>query len=63
MVTVKDEEKPWWWHWHGDEEKDSPEFPAKIKGRRTLYSYGTGPHGEEQFLKQELGEVEFEEPF
>lgn len=63
VVTAKDEDKQWWWHWHAGDEKSSAEFPAKLKGRLTLYSFGLDAHGNEQFLKQELGDVDFDEPF
>lgn len=67
IITVKEEEKPWWWYWHQSREKKAPQWPEKLRGKRTLFSYGINNEGKEGLDLRNLDSadesVEFPEPF
>ena len=67
VVTIKEEEKPWWWHWHQSRTKNAPQWPQTLQGKRTLFSYGVNNEGKEgldiRTLDNTVMVVEFPEPF
>lgn len=64
IVTRQEEEKPWWWDWHQNKDKDAPNWPKTLSGKRILFSYGTDKDNKEGITVKTLEEeVFFPEPF
>lgn len=64
IVTRKEEEKPWWWNWHLNKDKEAPDWPKTLSGKRILFSYGIDEKGKEGLTVKLLEEeVFFPEPF